>query len=336
MKFSDVKARELFDLIKGRTTTSATAPVSGKTSSFGAADLKLLETAINNITAASNIAIPKMPNPPRLLMPNIPDFYTVAAEATGQCPHELKTIVEVGFKNLEGNDLAIAAFKKFLVAVRMSDADAVDAATTTKKDIRQRKTDHEMAVKHYQDLTTIQRKAEEAREKKIAEAKAGHMKAWSSIMIKLETTLMRNPKVEELGDVDRWMVMSLDRLIDKPIKIVGGKAKLDFRKACMMSTDDIKNVQDRLPVMREQERRSREHEFLQTAPLKELRELMWSTSSRDLQDTIGEAIRMREEHDMMRRRLEYRDKYPDEDDPFHKYTDPYDFDRFGRSRGYRY
>ena len=88
--YSERKARDIFDIIKGRPPSSSkiNLPIgSGKTSSYGPTDLNKLAEADALLSKAASMTVPKIPVKPRLNLPTIAEFWEKAGASLGSCPY---------------------------------------------------------------------------------------------------------------------------------------------------------------------------------------------------------------------------------------------------------
>lgn len=279
-------AKELFDVIKGKRSATAV-----RTSSYGPRELETYTQAVKNEKEASGRYVPDIPREPRLNLPHIEDHFKSMGEAIAMCPYEVEAITESALN--DPNPMVVEAFRKFIMIAKLANSDPVNEI---RKDLDERRKtyDANMDVYNSQLANRVKIKSEIA--EAVEDAQSTQTKAWVELLIKLQTTLQRNNKMDSLGDWDRWLVKAINKVNSRALTINSktGEIKLVFETARKFDLEKISTALKSIDSIRINERRDAEIQWLWSAPRHELSDVMWSTNDQGIRSDIEAVLRQRQ------------------------------------------
>lgn len=300
--------------------SSRLGAIQGRTNATNPKTITDLNQAYQSLKKAQSVKQIDVPYEPRPHHLPIEEHYIRFGEVTGTCPYELRRLMETD--TTSGNELVQSAFKKLVAAIKLSTE--VDLSS-----VRQaiKHNDEQNASRHRQWEISVKRAEKHNAEclKDINEKEGEYYVAWGNILIDLVQKTSANPKMDSLGDWDRFMCYALLRTGKQPYQYATAKndcISIDFNAAKSMPVDMIQNLPVLAARYQEDERTEKFYEWLDKAPIMNLMDALSDPHFADERDLITSTIAARKGLGLKRDHLG-RLKWTTDDGSYQAYVEDY-------------
>lgn len=266
-----------------------TTPEHPRTNSTNPLSMSKLEDAYRGLVKAQDVPVGSKQGKPTKRMPSISEKYIRMGEGLKMCPYEIQAIMEHQFD--ANNVLVRETLKKFLAAMKLSGE--VDLAPTRKM-LRDVEIKHQDNLRMWEDHCESVDKMNVNREATIKQMEADFAQAWGAIIIDLVQKVDKNPDIESLGGVDKWMVQAIAETDKQAAQVdSNGRVALNFTALKKISPDKISTIPGRARELKEDFEELEHVKWLCKASILELTKEMQLATDPKLCELYGNVLMFR-------------------------------------------